>query len=426
MTHLIRTFTHLILALPLAMAAPVAAGSVPVALPAPTVSPSPAISSYRPAILRLGFSSSAANGQGQAAPGEPSPGQADQGFVDLTLVPPDGPIIGKRVQLSVPQFVALLKDLYVRLARFEPLDVANPASASRRLHALLIAPIEPELRRLGITTLLVSVDAGLQALPLAALHDGTAYFGQTYAFSLTPSLGLMVKDLPRPEAAQRVLSMGASEFQGLAPLPLVPQELANTSAAERSDRFLNKAFTPDVMLVKAGDPQYRRVHVATHAEFLPGGPGKSSIYSGTGPVSLTRFAALRQRRQGVPLDLFSLSACRTALGNSDSELGFSGLALQSGARSALGTLWYVDDVAAAAFFIQFYRYLDRGLPKAEALQRTRSDFLEGRVRLQQDRLVGAEAEPLLADLSVAEQRRVSRGLQHPFYWAGIELLGTPW
>ena len=220
--------------------------------------------------------------------------------------------------------------------------------------------------------------------------------------------------------------MGASEFQGLAPLPLVPQELANTSAPERSDRFLNKAFTPDVMLVKAGDPQYRRVHVATHAEFLPGGPGKSSIYSGTGPVSLSRFAALRQRRQGVPLDLFSLSACRTALGNSDSELGFSGLALQSGARSALGTLWYVDDVAAAAFFIQFYRYLDRGLPKAEALQRTRSDFLEGRVRLQQDRIVGAEAEPLLAGLTVAEQRRVSRGLQHPFYWAGIELLGTPW
>lgn len=236
----------------------------------------------------------------------------------------------------------------------------------------------------------------------------------------------MVKDLPRPEATKRVLSMGASEFQGLAPLPLVPKELANTSPPERSDLFLNKAFTPDVMLMKAGEPQYRQVHLATHAEFLPGGPAKSTIYSGTGPVSLTRFAALRQRRQGVPLDIFSLSACRTALGNNDSELGFSGLALQSGSRSALGTLWYVDDVAAAAFFIQFYRYLDRGMPKAEALQRTRDAFIKGLVRLQQDRIVGTEAEPLLANLNPAEQRRVSRGLQHPFYWAGIELLGTPW
>lgn len=128
----------------------------------------------------------------------------------------------------------------------------------------------------------------------------------------------------------------------------------------------------------------------------------------------------------MPLDLFSLSACRTALGNQDSELGFSGLALQSGARSALGTLWYVDDVAAAAFFIQFYRYLDRGWPKAEALQRTREAFIDGQVRLQGDQLLGPGTQPLLADLTLAEQRRVSRGLQHPFYWAGIELLGTPW
>lgn len=438
MAHPLRRFAPLVLALSCSVggplgAAPQSAAPLGVAPGAPSGAAAagtstPAPTSYRPAILRLGFSSSSSGAPAPAAgpAGQSTAGPQGEGFVDLTLVPPDGPIVGKRVQLTVPQFAALLKDLYVRLARFESLEVTDPASPSRRLHALLIAPIEPELRQRGITTLLLSVDAGLQALPFAALHDGSAFFGQTYAFSLTPSLGLMVKDVPRPEPDRRVLSLGASEFEGLAPLPLVPKELASTSPPGRSDRFLNRDFTPDVMLVKAGDPQYQRVHVATHAEFLPGGPASSAIHSGTGPVSLARFAALRQRRQGVPLDLFSLSACRTALGNSDSELGFSGLALQSGSRSALGTLWYVDDVASAAFFIQFYRYLDRGLPKAEALQRTRIDFLEGRVRLQQDRIVGAGPEPLLTGLTTAEQRRAGRGFQHPFFWSGIELLGTPW
>ncbi|MCP9850053.1 CHAT domain-containing protein [Cyanobium sp. Morenito 9A2] len=434
MAAVIRPLVSLVL---LTLLAPIVPGraATPVVSPAPSApvpaqpgaakaAPGRAAAVYRPGILRLAFSAAP---QASSTPGGPPLGKAaDEGFIDVTFVPPEGPVIGKRVHLSVKRFADLLRALYGHLARFESLDVGNPASPSRRLHALLIAPIEPELRQRGITTLLVSVDAGLQALPLAALHDGKAYFGQTYAFSITPSLGLMVKDLPRPEPDKRVLSAGASVFEGLSPLPLVPQELANTSAPERTDRFLNRAFTPDVVLVKAGESQYQRVHVATHAEFLPGGPDKSLIFSGTGPVSLARFAALRQRRQGVPLDLFSLSACRTALGNQDSELGFSGLALQSGSRSAMGTLWYVDDVAAAAFFIQFYRYLDRGQPKAEALQRTREAFIDGQVRLQGDRIVGSDSQPLLADLTPAEQRRVSRGLQHPFYWAGIELLGTPW
>lgn len=425
MSPLIRPLLSLILLALVAPSGPALSAS-PVALPVPAdpVKTASAAAVYRPGILRLALSTApqVVNPQERA----PAAAASEEAFIDISFVPPEGPLIGKRVQVSTKQFADLLRGLYVKLARFEPLDVANPASPSRRLHALLIAPIEPELRQRGITTLLMSVDGGLQALPLAALHDGKAYFGQTYAFSLTPSLGLMVKDVPRAEPDKRVLSAGASVFEGLSPLPLVPKELASTSAPERTDRFLNRDFTPDVVLVKAGDSQYQRVHVATHAEFLPGGPSKSLIYSGTGPVSLARFAALRQRRQGVPLDLFSLSACRTALGNQDSELGFSGLALQSGARSALGTLWYVDDVAAAAFFIQFYRYLDRGWPKAEALQRTRAAFIDGQVLLKGDQLLGPGSQPLLADLTPAEQRRVSRGLQHPFYWAGIELLGTPW
>jgi integrase/recombinase XerC len=85
-----------------------------------------------------------------------------------------------------------------------------------------------------------------------------------------------------------------------------------------------------VLLNSASNPAIRRIHLATHAEFLPGGPAKSKLYTGTTPLSFAEFAALRQRRRESPLDLFTLSACRTALGDPQSELGFAGLALQAG------------------------------------------------------------------------------------------------
>jgi CHAT domain-containing protein len=135
---------------------------------------------------------------------------------------------------------------------------------------------------------------------------------------------------------------------------------------------------------------------------------------------------MRDQRDNDPLELFSLSACRTAVGDRDSELGFAGLALQAGARSAIGTLWYVDDVATSAVFLQLYRYLDDGYPKAEALQATRQDLIAGRIRLAGDRVLAADGQPLLQNLTLAQRQRIREGLSHPFFWAGITLLGSPW
>ena len=143
-------------------------------------------------------------------------------------------------------------------------------------------------------------------------------------------------------------------------------------------------------------------------------------------MSMAQLAQLRSERSGAPLDLIVLSACRTLLGDQESELGFAGLALQAGARSAVGTLWYVDDVVTSAFFVQFYRLLDQGLPKAAALQRTRQLFASGAIRLEGDVVLGADETPLLTGLTPAQRRRMAGGGQNPYFWAGIELIGSPW
>lgn len=376
-------------------------------------------SSYQPAVVHLRFS------EERPSPAAAARSKATDAFLDITLIPLDGPVEGRRVEVSKKLFLDQLRDLYSRLSRQESLDTANPKAAARQLFNQLIGPIIAQLQAKGVTTLLIAADRGLQAIPFAALHDGSKYFGDRYSFSITPSLALT--NLSTPESVDKVLLLaGASKFEGLAPLPLVPQELREIGAKSSASIFLNRDFTPEVLLEKAADPRYSRIHIATHAEFLPGGPSSSYLYSGVGPIPLTAFNRLRLQRKGAPLDLITFSACRTALGDPNSELGFAGLAVQAGARSAAGTLWYVDDVASSAYFQQMYRYLDQGVPKAEALQLTRQAFLRGYVHLEGDRLHGPNGSILLTNLTKEQQRRVKDGLKNPYFWAGVELIGSPW
>ena len=354
-----------------------------------------------------------------------SNGHNEDAFLDLTLVGSEAPVEARRVSLNRGRFSTLLKALYRQLSRQEPLGIDDPASPSRQLHALLVAPILESLQGQEIETLLIAADQGLQAVPFAALSDGTSFLGEKYAFGLTPSLALTPL-APSQSSSGRQLALGASEFETLAPLPLVPQELEQLDASTGVDRYLNEDFSPQALLNGAADQRYDRVHVATHADFRPGGPAQSVLHTGTGPMSMAQLAKLRSERRGTPLDLIVFSACRTLLGDPDSELGFAGLALQAGARSAVGTLWYVDDVVTSAFFVQFYRLLDQGLPKAEALQRTRQLFASGAIQLQGDVVVGAAESPLLTGLTPAQRRRIGGGVQHPYFWSGIQLIGSPW
>jgi len=373
--------------------------------------------SYQPAIINIRFS--------EERPSSAAQGKGTDAFLDITLIPMEGPVEGRRVEISKKRFMDQLRELYSNLSRQEPIDSTNPKSAARQLFNQLIGPIASQLKARGVTTLLISADRGLQAIPFAALHDGSQYFGERFGFSITPSLALT--NLGTSVSGEKTLLVaGASKFDGLAPLPLVPQEIQDIGSKKNANIFLNSDFTPEVLLEKAVDSRYSRIHIATHAEFLPGGPAASYLYSGVGPIPLTAFNRLRLQRKGAPLDLISFSACRTALGDPNSELGFAGLAVQAGARSAAGTLWYVDDVASSAYFQQMYRYLEQGVPKAEALQLTRQAFLRGFVHHEGDRILGPSGAMLLQNLTKEQQRRVKDGLQHPYFWAGVELIGSPW
>ena len=83
-------------------------------------------------------------------------------------------------------------------------------------------------------------------------------------------------------------------------------------------------------------------------------------------------------------------------------------------------------MVTSAYFVQMYRFLSQGIPKAEAMQMTRQAFIRNQVTLSGDQVIGVDGTPLLQELTPSQQRRVSNGVSNPFFWAGIELMGAPW
>ena len=80
-----------------------------------------------------------------------------------------------------------------------------------------------------------------------------------------------------------------------------------------------------------------------------------------------------------PLELLTLSACETAVGDDRAALGLAGIAIKSGARSALATLWHIEYRSTSELVAEFYRQLkDPSISRAIALKRAQLKLLNDR------------------------------------------------
>ncbi|MDX2212917.1 MAG: CHAT domain-containing protein [Oculatellaceae cyanobacterium bins.114] len=294
---------------------------------------------------------------------------------------------------------------------------------AQQLYQWLIAPIEAELQAQNIENLSFIMDAGLRSLPIAALHDGNQFLIEKYSVGFMPSLNLTDTRYSDLRDAQ-VLAMGASDFQNKLPdLPAVPTELLTiTNNAQSGRSFLNNAFTLENLQLQRQETPYRIVHLATHAEFREGNLSNSYIQFWNQQLQLDQLRQLNLNNP--PVDLLVLSACRTALGDEQAELGFGGLAVQAGVRTALASLWYVSDDGTLGFMTEFYQQLRQAPIKAEALRRTQLAMLQGKVQLQRNQLVVSDGTAI--DLPPQLISNTERNLTHPYYWAAFTMIGSPW
>jgi CHAT domain-containing protein len=338
----------------------------------------------------------------------------------VVLVTADGKVIRKQMpDATRGKMLKVVRRFQGSLQNLSDASVYLPQS--QQLYQWLVAPLEEALKAEKVNNLVFIMDRGLRSLPIAALHDGKGFIVERYSVGVMPSLTLTDTRHINLQQTQ-VLAMGASEFKDLDALPAVPLELSTISKLWSGQSLLNETFTPQQLKELRSSKPYGIVHLATHGEFQAGNPEQSYIQFWDSKVNLKQMQSLNLT-QPTPVSLLVLSACRTALGDQDAELGFTGLAVSSGVQTAVGGLWYISDLGTLALMTNFYNNLKLAPFKAEALRQAQVAMLTGQVKVENNQLVAAG---LNIPLSPKLQEQSSANLTHPYYWSGMTMVGNPW
>lgn len=341
--------------------------------------------------------------------------------LELVLVLPEGPPIRRSIpEASRSVLLETIQDFRIAITDPVRTQTTNYLSSAQQLYQWMIEPVESDLQAQNINTLLLCQGKYLGNLPIGALHDGEQFLVEKYSTARIPAFKLFDRNYTDLRNA-KVLAMGASSFENMSPLPAVPIELSLiTRSLWEGQAFLNRSFTLNNLQQQRQQADYGIVHLATHAEFRPGKPDNSYIQFWDSKLTLEKMKELGWNNP--PVSLLVLSACRTALGDTEAELGFGGLAVQSGAKSALASLWYVSDTGTLALMSEFYRQLQQVPIKAEALRQAQIAMIQGKVRIQDGQLLSSRGSVSLpAEIALSDNT-----LSHPYYWAAFMIIGSPW
>ena len=251
---------------------------------------------------------------------------------------------------------------------------------AQKLYDWLIRPLDARLAEPGIDTLVFVPSGPLRTIPLAALHDRDTnrYLIERIPIAITP--GLALTDPRRIDRANiELLTAGISQsVQGFAPLANVPDELAQVRAVFKGESLLDQQFEIASFTTALQTKPFGIVHIASHGEFTADA-SQSFLLAWDGKISMGKLASLIgvTRFRAQPLELLTLSACETAAGDERAALGLAGVAVRSGARSAVATLWSVNDEASAELLAEFYRQLgDPTVSRGQALQRAQTKVMQ--------------------------------------------------
>jgi CHAT domain-containing protein/tetratricopeptide (TPR) repeat protein len=303
-----------------------------------------------------------------------------------------------KTAISRPEIEKLATILGEGLKQSTSLDLTLPHL--QKMYDLVLRDAAADLAASQVETLVFVLDGVLRNIPMAALHDGQQFLVEKYSIALTPGLQLLA---PRSLKQERlgVLLGGLSEArQGFEALPNVQQEVEKIQSELPSQILFNQDFTNSAIQGKIAAASFPIVHLATHGQFSSQAD-ETFILTWDGKIKVNELSGVLKTvevSQDNSLELLVLSACETAAGDNRSALGLAGVAVRSGAKSTVATLWLVDDKATATLMSHFYEQLVKanqtGITKAEALRRAQLAILK------------------------------NPDYQAPYYWAPFVLLGN--
>ena len=233
---------------------------------------------------------------------------------------------------------------------------------AKNLYDWIIRPLEKELTRQKISRLVFVPDGPLRNIPLSVLHDGTLPIIGRFSVVTVQNLAFASRKNVEQHGTG-ILMAGISEsVQGYPALTNVVKELEGIGAIRSgSVTLLNSEFQLQNIKKRLEAAPFPFLHFASHGEFT-GSPKDNFILTWDGRMTLDhleRFIRSGEMKK-TPVEMLSLSACRTAAGDDRATLGLAGLAVKSGARNSIASLWDVEDRSTSELFVEFYRILAAG------------------------------------------------------------------
>jgi CHAT domain-containing protein len=305
-----------------------------------------------------------------------------------------------KTEVSSKQVENLVSTLRGDLQQNTTGDLALPQL--QQLYNWLIRPVATELATSKVETLVFVLDGALRNIPMGALHDGQKFLVEQYSIALTPGLQLLSpRSLKQEQLGALIAGLSEARPPRFSALPNVEKEVNKIKSEIPSLILFNQKFTNIAFQNKVSAVSLPIVHLATHGQF--GSTADDTfILTWDGEIKVNQLSSVLKTvelSRDNSLELLVLSACETAAGDTRSALGLAGVAVRSGARSTVATLWRVNDEASATLIGQFYDQLahinQTGISKAEALRRAQ-----------------------LAILKDPNYR------QQPYYWAAYVLIGN--
>jgi CHAT domain-containing protein len=295
---------------------------------------------------------------------------------EIILQLPNGSLTRYPVLMGAEQLQKEIDELRLLL---EKRGTEEYLTKAQDVYKLLISPMAADLAAAKPSTLIFVNDGVLRKVPMAALHDGKEFLIQRYAIATTPSLSLTTRE-PLDRSNLQALIMGLTvERPPFAALLNVDDEATGVQKILEGTKLLDRDFTANRLQTQLQKQSYPIVHMATHGKF---GTDAASTFLLTYDSQLTVEqidSILQARKNREPVELLTLSACQTAAGDNRSALGIAGVAVRAGVKSALASLWFINDESTVPLIQEFYTQLRQpGVTKAEALRRAQIKMIGDR------------------------------------------------
>lgn len=241
----------------------------------------------------------------------------------------------------------------------------------------------------------------LHLLPFQALHDGSQWLIEKHSVTTTLSASLF-DTVAKSEATLRLAALGNPDLGK--PEWALPGSEAEVKAIQPlyvdGGVYLQKEATK-VRLMQIA-PGAQVVHIAAHAVVDDIDPMYSTIKLATAIPLNANASPDMEAREFASMNLHgarlvSLSACNSGVGkvaDGDEFMGFKRALFAAGAKSALVSLWPVEDESTQILMTEFHQNW-KSVTKARAMQ--------------------AAQVKVLSDPKYA----------NPFYWAAFTLVGDP-